>query len=251
MSILPLHNCGHCYQKLVYDIHEGQVVRWQCQGCGISEGSVGPLTDEQLSSLIQHLQTPKRRLIICHGSMDPPINDPNWMYAETLDIDPNKRPTYVKNISLPWAISDPLWGQFDEILLKNCNAAALLDNFPEDPIQYADPFNPTDAENEESYRWWQSMRGQVEVTPNKIAWYNLAGLLKDGGKLYFNAVNDGYIYLHPAQEGADIIVAVNNELGEGTGMYFVDEMEDVIIGDDPYGKEFIEITKHFGVPPSP
>jgi len=123
MSIVSLHNCGHCQQKVVFDINFGEVTRWVCQGCGIEDGALKPLTDEELTQLIQQLQaqSPIRRIIVCHGSLDPPINDPNWLTAETLDNDAAKQPTYNVSITDQWPTDNPIcFKNFINCLAKIC-----------------------------------------------------------------------------------------------------------------------------------
>ena len=104
--IQSIHNCARCYQRVFADINFGQVTKWVCQGCGIVDGPLKQLSAGELEQIAEDLRT--RRIIICHGSLDPPINDPEWLTAETLDNDPAKRPTYNVSISDQWPQANPL-----------------------------------------------------------------------------------------------------------------------------------------------
>ena len=246
MSIVSLHNCGQCEQRLVFDINFGEVTRWVCQGCGIQDGVLKPLTDEELTQLVQQLQPQLRRIIVCHGSLDPPINDPNWLNAETLDNDPSKKPTYTVSISDQWPQDNPLWGQFDEVILKSCNNYALFNNIPESPILRADPLNPTEEEMNDETNWWESLEGRLDLVATPMAWYNIGRLLKPGGKLYFNHINLTYIELNPLGDDADLCMAINKVFKDNQiPMYFVDEFESVQFNDD----EFHTWTLYHGTPP--
>ncbi len=246
MSIVSLHNCGVCQQKIVFDINFGEVTRWVCQGCGIQDGELSPLTDVELTQIVQQLQQQIKRIIVCHGSLDPPINDPNWLHAETLDNDPSKKPTYIASITDQWPVDNPVWGQFDEVMLKNCNNHSLFKNIPESPIARANPLYPTEEEDNAEQIWWESLKGNLALEPILMSWYNIGRLLKPGGKLYFNYVNFAYIELHPLGDDADLCMAVNEVLkANRIGMYFVDELESVEFNDD----EFNIWTLYYGTPP--
>jgi len=246
MSIVSLHNCGVCQQKIVFDINFGEVIRWVCQGCGIEDGDLNPLTDDELIQIAQELQSQLRRIIVCHGSLDPPINDQYWLNAETLDNDPAKNPTYNLNIKDQWPVDNFLWGKFDEVMLKNCNNHALFNNIPESPVIRKNPLYPTEEEDEEEDRWWNSLYGTITLQPNLMSWYNIGRLLKPGRKLYFNYINIFYIRLHPLEDDADLCGAINEVFKEyRINMYFVDEVESEEFNDD----DFNIWTLYYGTPP--
>ena len=248
MSIVSLHNCGQCEKRLVFDINFGEVTRWVCQGCGIQDGTLKPLTDEELTQLVQQLQaqSPITRIIVCHGSLDPPINDPNWLTAETLDNDAAKKPTYNVSITDQWPADNPVWGKYDEVMLKNCNNHALFNNIPSSPIVRANPLYPTEEEDDAEEEWWETLKGNVALQVRVMSWYNIGRLLKPGGKLYFNYINLFYIELHPDGDDADLCQAVNEVFkANGIGMYFVDEFDSAEFNDD----EFNIWTLYHGTPP--
>lgn len=197
-------------------------------------------------SKTSNVLTPPRRIILCHGTTDPSINDTAWNNAnvETLDSDPSKHATYTVNIDVLWPINASLYDNFDEVMIKNCNIHALFDNVPNNTFIPADPYNLTEEENDQEENWWAEQEGTVALQPKDTAWYNITRLLKDGGKLYHNHFNEAYTYLHPVEyeNDVDVINAINNTL-KGTAMYYTEDPDDMIkIGDnDGY---FLVYTKH-------
>ena len=249
MDTISLDNCKKCNERVHFDILEGTVRKWECSGCHIQNGPLVEVSEQELQTISQELNAfsrfPKtRRLIICHGNEDPSIDDENWENdnVETLDIDPDKDATYTWSITDPWPAHSALYNQFDEIMLKNCNINALFNNVPTKDFDHVDPYNLTEEEEYEEQEFWDSQEGEVVLEANGQAWYNISLLLKNGGKLYHNHFNIAYNHLHPDQDEADVIDAINYAL-DGTGIYYNENLEDMVqLGDtDEY---FLVYTKH-------
>ena len=244
MDTISLHNCEQCNERVHFDIVDGTVRKWECSGCHIQNGPLVHVSEQELQTISQELNPKKRRLIICHGKKDPSINDENWKNdnVETLDIDPAKDATYTASITDPWPDNVALYNQFDEIMLKNCNIHALFNNVPINDFEQVDPYNLTEEEEEQDEEFWESQEGEVALEANTRAWYNISLLLKDGGKLYHNHFNIAYRDLHPQQEEADVIDAINNGLKD-TGIYYMEDPEDMVQlgGITEY---FLVYTKH-------
>ena len=154
MNTISLHNCEQCNKRVHFDT----VTKWECYGCGIQNGPLVQVSDQELQTISQELNPKKRRLIICHGKKDPSIDDENWKNdnVETLDIDPSKEATYTLSIKDSWPENIALYNQFDEIMLKNCNMTALFDNVPINDYKQVDPYNLTEEENEQDEEFWYS-----------------------------------------------------------------------------------------------
>jgi hypothetical protein len=240
MNTISLHNCEQCNKRVHFDT----VTKWECYGCGIQNGPLVQVSDQELQTISQELNPKKRRLIICHGKKDPSIDDENWKNdnVETLDIDPSKEATYTLSIKDSWPENIALYNQFDEIMLKNCSMYALFDNVPTNDFEQVDPYNLTEEEEEQEEEFWESQEGEVELEANARAWYNISLLLKDGGKLYHNHFNTAYAHLHPQQDEADVIDAINVTL-KYTGIYYIEDSDGMVqLGGNP--EYFLVYTKH-------
>ena len=185
-----------------------------------------------------------RRLIICHGSEDPEIKDDNWRNAETLDYDSSKRASYTTSINEIWPARLNDIGQFDEIMLKNCNIYTLLDNLPYDK-DYEPSLYPTEEDIKREEAFYASCKGTVDdLKLNYVAWYNISQLLKNGGKLYDNLPIYEKINYYSTSEDPDFVAELN-AITELSGSWFEEEDEEEIgINYDGESDLFAVYTKH-------
>lgn len=146
--------------KLTSTIHKGKIRNTTGRYVNI-DGAIGKrlLKEQQEAKLTS---TTKRKLLICHGSTYRKV--PGWSSADTIDIDPSSKPTYVADILEKTKLSI-IKHKYDEIMTVYC------------------PYNVYIISSSERFC---SGRQKVDMKPNRQFFVNVSRLLKRNGLLIIN-----------------------------------------------------------------